>query len=148
MLPYIDEPEVLKYPPADYSFIEKAHWDMLYAVKVKYQRQPFVSTFSKCQNLKLYFLVKYFLNTIWHDDYPYILCSLLHENLKRHKMTDMISFFDPGTIGATNCGSSIERSRALAFRFKTAKKGQYFLLPYNHAWVFSTYLLLPILFIA
>ena len=31
VLPYRDQLEVLNYPPADYSFIEKAHWDMFVA---------------------------------------------------------------------------------------------------------------------
>ncbi|XP_074347013.1 uncharacterized protein LOC141685832 [Apium graveolens] len=68
-----------------------------------------------------------------------IYIHLLHENLKRNKMTHMVAFVDPGTIGAKSCGSAAERSRALAYRFKTAKKGQCFLLPYNHAnhWVLS-----------
>lgn len=28
ILPYRDQLELLECPPADYSFIEKAHWDM------------------------------------------------------------------------------------------------------------------------
>ncbi|XP_074342783.1 uncharacterized protein LOC141680460 [Apium graveolens] len=28
ILPYRDQPEMLAYPPADFSFIEKAHWDI------------------------------------------------------------------------------------------------------------------------
>ncbi|XP_074341271.1 uncharacterized protein LOC141678782 isoform X2 [Apium graveolens] len=54
-------------------------------------------------------------------------------------MTDMIAFVDPGMIDAVNCGFAAERSRALSFRFKTSKKGQFFLLPYNYAnhWVLS-----------
>lgn len=28
ILPYRDQLELLESPPADYSFIEKAHWDM------------------------------------------------------------------------------------------------------------------------
>ncbi|XP_074369111.1 uncharacterized protein LOC141709393 [Apium graveolens] len=59
-----------------------------------------------------------------------IYIHLLYENLKRNKMTHMVAFVDPGTIGAKSCGSAAERSRALAYRFKTAKKGQ------NH-WVLS-----------
>ncbi|KAL8099803.1 hypothetical protein AgCh_032166 [Apium graveolens] len=31
VLHYIHEPEALKYPPEDYNFIEKAHWDMFIA---------------------------------------------------------------------------------------------------------------------
>jgi hypothetical protein len=28
IIPHKDEPEKLEYPPADYNFIEKAHWDI------------------------------------------------------------------------------------------------------------------------
>ena len=28
ILPYVDQPEMLIYPPADYSFIEKSDWDI------------------------------------------------------------------------------------------------------------------------
>lgn len=66
----------------------------------------------------------------------YFIYSLLQENLKRNKMTDLIAFVDPSIIGATNCGSCADRSRALSFRFRTAKKGQYFLLPFHHGFVF------------
>lgn len=31
ILPYRDQREVLEFPPADYSFIEKGHWDMFVA---------------------------------------------------------------------------------------------------------------------
>ena len=31
VLPYRDQPELLASPPADYSFIEKAHWDIFVA---------------------------------------------------------------------------------------------------------------------
>lgn len=31
VLPYRDQPEMLKFPPADYTFIEKSHWDMFVA---------------------------------------------------------------------------------------------------------------------
>ena len=31
ILPYLDQPELLAYPPADYSFIEKSHWDIFVA---------------------------------------------------------------------------------------------------------------------
>ena len=43
----------------------------------------------------------------------------------------MIKFVDPTTIGAIGCGNARQRSRALAARYKNAKKGQYFLMPYN-----------------
>ena len=46
-------------------------------------------------------------------------------------MTDMVAFVDPGMIGAIGCGTAGERSRELGNRFKNAKKGQHFLLPYN-----------------
>ena len=44
----------------------------------------------------------------------------------------MVKFVDPGIIGAIGCGSVAERARSLSARFKNAKKGQYFLLPYHH----------------
>ncbi|XP_061987927.1 uncharacterized protein LOC133706413 isoform X2 [Rosa rugosa] len=31
IIPHKDEPELLEYPPADYNFIEKAHWDIFVA---------------------------------------------------------------------------------------------------------------------
>lgn len=31
ILPYLDQPEMLVYPPADYSFIEKSDWDIFVA---------------------------------------------------------------------------------------------------------------------
>lgn len=31
VLPYRDQPEKLIYPPADFTFIEKPHWDMFVA---------------------------------------------------------------------------------------------------------------------
>ena len=31
IIPHKDEPELLEYPPADYAFIEKAHWDIFVA---------------------------------------------------------------------------------------------------------------------
>lgn len=31
ILPHKNQPELLKFPPADYSFIEKAHWDIFVA---------------------------------------------------------------------------------------------------------------------
>ncbi|XP_074369438.1 homeobox-leucine zipper protein HDG11-like [Apium graveolens] len=46
-------------------------------------------------------------------------------------MTNMIRFVDPSIIGAIGCGTALQRSRALAAQFKDAKKGQYFLMPYN-----------------
>nr|XP_017221522.1 PREDICTED: uncharacterized protein LOC108198271 [Daucus carota subsp. sativus] len=58
--------------------------------------------------------------------------NILQENLRKHKMTDMISFVDPAKIGALGCGTPAARSRALALRFKSAKPSQVFLLPYHH----------------
>ncbi|XP_074333154.1 uncharacterized protein LOC141703582 [Apium graveolens] len=46
-------------------------------------------------------------------------------------MVDMITFVDPGMIGALGCGSPGERSKSLSIRFRNAKPGQIFLLPYN-----------------
>lgn len=46
-------------------------------------------------------------------------------------MTDMISFVDPAVTGSKNCDTAGERSHHLAERFKTAKPGQLFLLPYH-----------------
>lgn len=31
ILPYLNQPEMLVHPPADYSFIEKSHWDIFVA---------------------------------------------------------------------------------------------------------------------
>lgn len=31
ILPYLDQPEILAHPPADFSFIEKSHWDIFVA---------------------------------------------------------------------------------------------------------------------
>lgn len=31
---YADQPELLKFPPADYSFIEKVHWDIFVASRL------------------------------------------------------------------------------------------------------------------
>ena len=31
IIPYKDEPEKLEYPPADYNFIEKGHWEIFVA---------------------------------------------------------------------------------------------------------------------
>ena len=59
------------------------------------------------------------------------ICSSINEYVKKNKMTNMIKFVDPTTIGAIGCGNAGQRSRALAARFKNAKKGQYFLMPYN-----------------
>ncbi|XP_063944708.1 uncharacterized protein LOC135151086 [Daucus carota subsp. sativus] len=46
-------------------------------------------------------------------------------------MSSMISFVDLCTIGATGCGTATQRSHALAARFKGARKGEHFLMPYN-----------------
>lgn len=46
-------------------------------------------------------------------------------------MADMVAFVDPGLVGALGCGNARKRSLALADRFTDAKKGQYFLVPYN-----------------
>lgn len=61
----------------------------------------------------------------------YFLYSLLEQFLKKNKMSDMVAFVDPAKIGANGCGNAGERSRALSSRFKNAKPGQIFLLPYN-----------------
>lgn len=62
----------------------------------------------------------------------FFLCSVLQDNLRKHKMTDMITFVNPAKIGAIGCGTPAARSRALSLRFKNAKPGQVFLLPYHH----------------
>ena len=46
-------------------------------------------------------------------------------------MSDLVAFVDPTIIGAIGCGTVLDRSRALSLRFKDAKPGQLFLLPYN-----------------
>ncbi|KAK1385846.1 hypothetical protein POM88_023581 [Heracleum sosnowskyi] len=39
-----------------------------------------------------------------------LFINVLHEILKKHKMTDMISFVDPVMIGALGCGTPVERN--------------------------------------
>lgn len=34
VLPHRDQLDLLEFPPADYSFIEKAHWDMFVASRL------------------------------------------------------------------------------------------------------------------
>ncbi|KAL1816639.1 hypothetical protein ACET3Z_019213 [Daucus carota] len=58
--------------------------------------------------------------------------NVLQDHLRKHKMTDMITFVNPSKIGAIGCGTPAARSRALSLRFKDAKPGQVFLLPYHH----------------
>lgn len=72
--------------------------------------------------------------------YPCIFHSILQEILKRNKMSDMVAFVDPALIGAMGCGTVGERSRALSIRFKNAKPGQIFLLPYNSVLVLLYYM--------
>ena len=71
------------------------------------------------------------------------LYSFLQEYVKKHKMSNMIAFVDPATIGALGCGNPAERSRSLSLRFRNAQPGQIFLLPYNSGsvLVFNTYML-------
>lgn len=45
VLPYRDQPELLESPPADYSFIEKPHWDMFVANRLS---NEFLVRFSIC----------------------------------------------------------------------------------------------------
>lgn len=63
----------------------------------------------------------------------YFLYSLLEMFLKRHKMSSMICFVDPGMVGANGCGTVTERARELSFRFSNGERGAYFLVPYNVA---------------
>ena len=37
ILPYRDQPQLLAYPPADFSFIEKSHWDIFVAERTSYE---------------------------------------------------------------------------------------------------------------
>ncbi|XP_074327418.1 uncharacterized protein LOC141665338 [Apium graveolens] len=63
-----------------------------------------------------------------------VICLFIHflnEYVRKHKMVNMISFVDPGIIGAIGCGSAVQRSRELCTRFKDSRKGQHFLIPYN-----------------
>ena len=46
-------------------------------------------------------------------------------------MVDMVGLVDPAVTGALGCGNPTERSRSLSTRFKNAKAGQIFLVPYN-----------------
>lgn len=72
----------------------------------------------------------------------YFLYSVLEEQLKKHKMSDMVAFVDPAMIGATGCGTVGDRSRALSIRFRNANPGQIFLLPYHSALVLLLYMCL------
>ena len=49
VLPYRNQPEMLKYPPADYSFIEKGHWDQFVADRLSAE---FLVGISTCLFLK------------------------------------------------------------------------------------------------
>ena len=49
MLPYRNQPEMLKYPPADYSFIEKGHWDQFVVDRLS---ADFLVGISTCLFLK------------------------------------------------------------------------------------------------
>ncbi|XP_074356066.1 uncharacterized protein LOC141695742 [Apium graveolens] len=63
-----------------------------------------------------------------------VICLYIHflnDYAKKNKMSSMISFVDPSTIGATGGGNATQRSHALAARFKVASKGEYFLMPCN-----------------
>ncbi|XP_063940008.1 uncharacterized protein LOC108203822 [Daucus carota subsp. sativus] len=63
-----------------------------------------------------------------------VICLYIHflnDYVKKNKMSSMISFVDLCTIGATGCGTATQRSNALAARFKGARKGEHFLMPYN-----------------
>lgn len=62
-----------------------------------------------------------------------LFINLLEMFLKRHKMSSMICFVDPGMVGANGCGTVTERARELSFRFKNGERGSYFLVPYNAA---------------
>lgn len=35
ILPHRDQPEMLVFPPADYTFIEKTHWDIFVADRLE-----------------------------------------------------------------------------------------------------------------
>lgn len=41
ILPYLHQPEMLVYPPADYSFIEKSHWDIFVADRTSKEFQVY-----------------------------------------------------------------------------------------------------------
>ncbi|XP_017221133.2 uncharacterized protein LOC108197904 [Daucus carota subsp. sativus] len=58
-----------------------------------------------------------------------IYMNCLNDYVQKHKMANLIAFVDPSTIGALGCGNVAQRSRALALRFKDARKGQCFLMP-------------------
>ncbi|XP_074356113.1 uncharacterized protein LOC141695800 [Apium graveolens] len=63
-----------------------------------------------------------------------VICLYIHflnDYVKKNKMSSMISFVHPSTIGATGCGNATQRSHALAAHFKGASKGEYFPMPYN-----------------
>ena len=79
----------------------------------------------------LFFLITCCLNENLFSVIREFLCSCLFDTVKKHKMVNLIAFVDPNTIGAIGCGNVAQRSRALALRFKDARKGQFFLMPYN-----------------
>ena len=79
----------------------------------------------------LFFVITCCLNENLISVMRKFICSFLNDYVQKHKMANLIAFVDPSTIGALGCGNVGQRSRALALRFKDARKGQYFLMPYN-----------------
>ncbi|XP_074338922.1 uncharacterized protein LOC141677085 [Apium graveolens] len=54
IMPYAHEPEILKHPPADYSFIERAHWEMFVAKRTTAEFLELHDTQSKRRELNKY----------------------------------------------------------------------------------------------
>ena len=45
VLPHRHQPELLELPPADYSFIEKAHWDIFVADRLSLEFKVSIHTY-------------------------------------------------------------------------------------------------------
>ena len=87
--------------------------------------------FYEVREFFLFFLIVCFLNGDLFSVKCKFICSFLNDYVKKHKMVNLIAFVDLSMIGAIGCGNVAQRSRALAARFKDAKKGKCFLMPYN-----------------
>lgn len=132
----VQEPEFVLDMGADYPLHLKRLW--LWAKDALKDGQT--TTFELCQEAfgstkkQVLFLSDVYALCYGGEISGSVICmfiNLLEQYFRRHKMSDMVAFVDPGMIGALGCGTSGERSRALSLRFKNAKPGQFFLLPYN-----------------
>ena len=67
ILAHADQPHLLKHPPADYSFIEKAHWDKFVAMRTtpEFLVIKFLSLSISYNSVVLYlYTVTYFIANI------------------------------------------------------------------------------------